>query len=136
MKRFLELVAHKREKVLDECSVKIGGDTGKGWLKITASIFQPKPASNNQKHKKRRTRDDGISGGVRFEETGQRMILLLAIVKGVSESKANLEQIFDLLNLTGLKFTITGDFKFLMPWFGLLGCSSVHPCLYCNSQRR
>lgn len=136
VKRFLELVAHKREKVLDECNVKIGGDTGKGWLKITASIFQPKPTSSNQKHKKRRTRDDGISGGVRFEETGQRMILLLAIVKGVPESKANLEQIFDLLNLTGLKFTITGDFKFLMPWFGLLGCSSVHPCLYCNSERR
>ena len=64
------------------------------------------------------------------------MILLLAIVKGVPESKDNLEQIFDLLNLTGLKFTITGDFKFLMPWFGLLGCSSVHPCLYCNRERR
>ena len=31
---------------------------------------------------------------------------------------------------------MTGDFKFLMPWFGLLGCSSLHPCLYCNKERR
>ena len=66
MKRFLELVAHKRENVLDECNIKIGGDTGKGWLKITASIFQTKTTSSNQTHKKRRTRDDGISGGVKF----------------------------------------------------------------------
>ena len=79
---------------------------------------------------------DGISGGVRFEDHGQRMILLLGLVKGVPESQENLEQIFDLVDLSGLRFTITGDFKFLMAWFGLLGCSSVHPCLYCNMERR
>ena len=41
VKDFLKLVARKREKNLEECSVKIGGDTGKGFLKVTASIFCP-----------------------------------------------------------------------------------------------
>ena len=40
------------------------------------------------------------------------------------------------MNLSGLKFTITGNLNFLMPWFGLLGCASLHPCLYCNIERR
>ena len=38
---FLEMVASRRGKVLDECHLKIGGDTGKGFLKVTASIFTP-----------------------------------------------------------------------------------------------
>ena len=137
VKEFLELVARKRGKVLDECNIKIGGDTGKGFLKVTASIFNPNLSPQLETPKrKRRKMSDGISGGVRFEDHGQRMILLLGLVKGVPESQENLEQIFDLVDLSGLRFTITGDFKFLMAWFGLLGCSSVHPCLYCNMERR
>ena len=38
---FLEMVATQRGKILEECNIKIGGDTGKGFLKITASIFTP-----------------------------------------------------------------------------------------------
>ena len=132
---FLEMVASKRGEILDECSLKIGGDTGKGFMKITASLFTPNTADPVSR-KKRRTREDGISEVNKFSETGQRMILLLCVVKGVPESMENLELLFTHVNLTGLKFTITGDFKFLMPWFGLLGCSSVHPCLYCNQERR
>ena len=129
------MVASKRGKILDECSLKIGGDTGKGFMKITASLFTPNTADPVSR-KKRRTREDGISEVNKFSETGQRMILLLCVVKGVPESMENLELLFTHVNLTGLKFTITGDFKFLIPWFGLLGCSSVHPCLYCNQERR
>ena len=42
VKSFLELVARKRGKELCECSLKIGGDTGKGFMKVTASIFSPR----------------------------------------------------------------------------------------------
>ena len=137
VKEFLEVVARKRGKVLDECSVKIGGDTGKGFLKITASIYNPGTSSQEKSAKKmRRTSKEGIRGGVRFVDHGQRMILLLGLVKGVPECQENLEKIFSLINLSGIKFNMTGDFKFLMAWFGLLGCSSVHPCLYCNMERR
>ena len=62
---------------------------------------------------------------MRFEDHGQRMILLLGLVKGVPESQENVEQILSLVNLSGIKFTMTGDFKFLMAWFGLFGCRSV-----------
>ena len=44
-----------------------------------------------------------------------RTMDLLGLVKGVPESSENLELIFTFVNLTGLKFSITGDFKFLMP---------------------
>ena len=136
-KEFLDLVARKRNKVLDECQLKIAGDTGKGFLKITASIYTPSATPTQKKGKKRRrTREEGVAGGVRFEDHCQRMILLLFLAKGVPESSENLELIFSLLNLEGLKFSITGDFKFLMAWFGLLSNSSVHPCLYCNKERR
>ena len=65
--------------------------------------------------KMRRTRDDEIGGGTKFEVNGQRMILLLGLVNGVPESKENIDLIFNLVNLAGLKLTMTGDFKFLMP---------------------
>ena len=38
----------------------------------------------------RRTSKEGIRGGVRFVDHGQRMILLLGLVKGVPECKENL----------------------------------------------
>jgi hypothetical protein len=44
---------------------------------------------------------------VRFEDHGQRMILLLGLVKGVPESQENVEQILSLVNLSGIKFTMT-----------------------------
>ena len=131
---FLNLIARKRGKELEDCHLKIGGDTGKGFLKITASIFTESEVQQNRK--KRRTREEGIHGGSRFEETGQRMVLLLFLVKGVPETMENLDIIFNMLNLESLEYTITGDFKFLMPCFGLLSCNAVHPCLYCNGERR
>ena len=64
------------------------------------------------------------------------MVLLLFLVKGMPETMENLDIIFNMLNLESLEYTITGDFKFLMPCFGLLSCNAVHPCLYCNGERR
>ena len=49
---FLEMVASKRGKILDECSLKIGGDTGKGFMKITASLFTPNTADPVSRKKK------------------------------------------------------------------------------------
>ena len=52
------MVARKRVKVLHECSVKIGGDTGKGFLKVTASIFNPGTSFQDESEKNvRRTRN-------------------------------------------------------------------------------
>lgn len=84
--------------------------------------------------KTRRRREEGITGG-KVEETGQEMILLLAVVPGIPESPLNIWTIFDALKLHDIPFIITGDLKFLMPCFGLLSCSSSHPCLFCTSKR-
>ena len=63
------MVATQRGKILEECNIKIGGDTGKGFLKLTASIFTPNTEAPTSK-KTRRTRDDGIGGGRLFSENG------------------------------------------------------------------
>ena len=48
-KEFLELVARKRNRDLDESQLKIAGDTGKGFLKITASIYTPSATPTQKK---------------------------------------------------------------------------------------
>ena len=40
------------------------------------------------------------------------------------------------VDLSSLKFKVTGDLHFLMPLFGLMGCGSSNPCLYCPLERR
>ena len=43
---------------------------------------------------------------------------------------------FRAVQLSTLKFKVTGDLHFLMPIFGLMGCGSSNPCLYCPLERR
>ena len=43
---------------------------------------------------------------------------------------------FRAVQLSTLKYTMTGDLHFLMPIFGLLPCGSSNPCLYCPLERR
>ena len=38
--------------------------------------------------------------------------------------------------LDQIRFTLTGDFAFLLPCFGLVkGCSGANPCLLCDQER-
>ena len=117
--------------MLEECRLKVGGDTGKGFFKLTASLYVPASRTAPISKKMRRSREDGVSPVGKFAETGQRMILLLAWCKGIPESAENLEIVYNAVNLHSLQFIMTGDYKLLMPSFGLMSCSSTHPCLYC-----
>ena len=41
LKDFLTCVADKRGKKLEDCTLKLGADSGKGFFKLTASIYIP-----------------------------------------------------------------------------------------------
>ena len=103
--------------------------------KLTASLYVPGSEHGSVLKKPRRIREDGVCPVGRLAETGQRMILLLAWCKDIPESADNLEIVYQAVNLSSLKFIMTGDYKLLMPSFGLMTCSSTHPCLYCVRSR-
>ena len=73
--------------------------------------------------------------GVPMEETGQNMILMLAIVPGIPESSYNIQLIFNAVGVNQLPYILSADLKMLMPCFGLMSCSSSHPCLFCPRKR-
>ena len=54
----------------------------------------------------------------------------------LSQQLGNYEHLFRAVELSRLPFKITGDLHFIMPCFGLLGCSSSNPCVYCPRERR
>ena len=133
LKEFLELVADKRGRKLEDYKLKLGADSGKGFFKLTASLYHP-CSSTSSLRKRRRSREDGFCAE-RFSETGQRTILLLAWCKDIPESAENLEIIYKAVDVGSVSFIMTGDYKLLMPSFGLMSCSSTHPCLYCARSR-
>ena len=115
---------------------KLGGDSGKGFLKLTLTLYDDDESVDEERpaKKKRRTREDRI--GTSAEETGQNMILLLGVVPTIPESSFNIQKMIEAIGINEFPYMVTGDLKFLMPCFGLKGCSSLHPCLLCSKMRR
>ena len=133
--QFLERVEENRGVAGRGKKRKLGGDSGKGFLKITMTLFDEEVDSEERPKKKaRRSREDGITATA--EETGQKRILLLAAVPTIPESAANLKKLIDMIGVNSVPYRVTGDLKFLHPLFGLKGCSSLHPCLFCNQLRQ
>lgn len=135
VKGFLEAVAQQRERVVEDCTLKVGGDTGKVFTQLLVSMYVEDPDPIENKLIKQRSKEDGICGGQKFVETGQRMILLLAWCKGVQQNRENLENIFDHVCIQKHRFKLTGDYHFAMSCFALMDWSSLHPCLYCRRSR-
>ena len=136
------------------------GDSGQGWTKIGLSIIKKTdlerepvgvrvPAaglhcvveegeelSPGPSKRKRRTRAEGVAGGQSFKDWDAMRMILLVVVRTVSESHFNLKILFDAINSESFLFILTGDFAFLMPIIGCVkGCSSCNPCPLCDIRR-
>ena len=74
---FLDKVAQNRAVKLDDKKLLICGDNGKGFFKLTGSLYSEDAKPTVKKF--RRSRDDGVCGS-EMSETGQNMTLLLAVV--------------------------------------------------------
>ena len=106
---FITNVADKRGRQLEECILKLGADCGKGFFKLSASIYIPSSPSPIVTKKVRRSREDGVFSE-RFSETGQWKILLLALCKDIPESTENLEIIYQAVNISSVSVIMTRDY--------------------------
>ena len=57
---FLTNIADKRGRKLEECTLKLGADSGKGFFKLTASIYIPSYLTPIVTKIVRRSREDGV----------------------------------------------------------------------------
>ena len=91
---FLKEVAQLRGHEWVELTVLVQGDSGQGWFKLSAALIHTLDLMEKERTKIRRTREDGIGGGVEHKSYGVRKLLILALVQGVPESSYNLDIIF------------------------------------------
>ena len=155
-KEFFAMVDRKRGREGEDQITLIQGDTGQGFLKVSVSrikkeelektsytrevgpglFYEETEAEQSKSTRKRRTRQEGVSGGKEFHDWGVRKMLILAIVRKIPENAHNLQLIFAALKLCELHFKLTGDFSFFMPCFGLCkGCGAANPCPLCDQER-
>ena len=141
---FLNKVCEERGVKLDEQRLKVMVDSGKEWEKVCLTMSPnlptysaapfPLPQSTPEEKRKRRSREDGVRRDS-SSTTGQSTILFLAVVKGMKETAGNFAVLWEKLQLSQVRYTVSADFAALMPLFGLMSCSSSHPCLYCPLRR-
>ena len=91
---FMKEVARLRGHEWDQLMLLVQGDSGQKWFKLSVSMIHLIDLVEDGGKRRRRTRDDGIGGGVQHKSYGVRKILVLALVQGVPESSFNLEIIF------------------------------------------
>ena len=138
LQEFLSLVAELRGQIFEDMVKLVQGDSGQGWFKLALSLIETSDLVSDGgegSSKRRRSREDGIGGGLKFLSYGARKILILALVQGVPESNINLEIIYSSVSVCQLSFKLTGDLHFVMPSLGLMSCSSSNPCPYCTQLR-
>ena len=92
--KYLQTVVSLRGHAWDDITLLIQGDSGQGWFKLSVSLIHKLDLEEKQEGKRRRTRGDGIGGGVDFKSYGVRKIHILALVQEVPETYFNLSVIF------------------------------------------
>ena len=131
---------------MQDCKVLV--DHGLQWEKFCITLAPSLPkyspttttapstlhTSEGQK-RKRRSREEGVQRSS-TSDVGQATILFIGAVRNMKETAGNLKVIWDKLQVNEhLSYSISADFSCLMPMFGLMSCSSSHPCLYCTQRR-
>ena len=97
--------------------VRIGIDGGQGSLKIIMSLFDPDDLGAK----------DELYSGV-------NKVIVLGLVKGVSENHHNMDILFKKTDLNSLKCYLACDLKLLNIILGLSAHGGMHSCLYCEGK--
>ena len=132
---FVEFLSALRGENFTDLAQKIGVDSGKGFLKVTLTLYNEEeviPLNNNNQRVKR---SGGIGSNTSYRDLGSKKVIILAAMSGVPETYNNCKVIFDKLQLSTLLFKFAGDFKIFNIIGGLMSCSSSHPCCYCETSK-
>ena len=132
---FVEFLSALRGENFTDLAQKIGVDSGKGFLKVTLTLYNEEeviPLNNNNQRVKR---SGGIGSNTSYRDLGSKKVIILAAMSGVPETYNNCKVIFDKLQLSTLLFKFAGDLKIFNIIGGLMSCSSSHPCCYCETSK-
>ena len=77
----------------------------------------------------------GIGSGEHFSLLGRKKVMILAITPDTPENYTNLQIFYDMVGINKLEYKQTGDFKALNLLLGLMSCSSLCGCCYCEAKR-
>lgn len=116
--------------------IKVMADTGKGTTKVCFSII---PFNECTSTKKRTKYVDGGILAKRSLDSGINKCIICFCVPEIKEVNWNFKKIFELINMDQLlsefkNVIFAGDFKLLNEVYGLMACSSKHPCIYCTAE--
>ena len=115
-----------RERNLSEKDVlvRIGIDEGGGFLKICLPVFQLKRYTSYG----RRILNE------RFNDSGVKNLIILAIVPDIQENYANLKRLWLEAGIDKIarSYTITAYLKLCNIFLGMMSHSSTHPCCWCD----
>ena len=114
----------------DNLLVKIIGDTGGNFFKLSFTIIDLDNLPNGQKKK-------GDMFGDLFSDNGVQKLLLIAIVAKGKEDYELVKSVFDLIDfkVDGAKMIFTGDQKFINIINGIGSHTSTHPCSWCHDDK-
>ena len=132
---FIKELLNLRSLRADDVQVKVGLDGGKGHLKLILSLYEPDNLQVNKRGHSRVTRDLGIGCGPDFSLLGRKKIMILATTPDTPENYFNLQFIYDTVGVNQVNYKQTGDFKALNILLGLMSCSSLCGCPYCEAKR-
>ena len=110
-------------------------DGGKGHLKMILTMYEPDRVLDNKVTRNRVTREAGIGSGEHFSLLGRKKVMILAIAPDTPENYTNLQIFYDMVGINKLEYKQTGDFKALNMLHGLMSCSSLCGCCYCEAKR-
>ena len=128
---YLQKKAELIGKNVEDFELKLGGDSGKGSLKLTITMTDPTPEPPSKKA--RVTHKDGVQA---LKSHSGKYVSILASLPNrdpkIGETYDNLKLIFDLCKIRESqywsKFTFTGDLKIIMCALGLMACGSKYGC--------
>ena len=78
------------------------------WVRLPAAGFEFEDLGdisgvNSPHQKKRRTREEGIGGGLQFKDWGPYKMLILAVMRKVAEINFNLQIIFEAISTQSIR---------------------------------
>ena len=132
---FVHEIAKLRGVNLADLVLKVGLDGGKGHLKMILTVYDPSCLLVNMGGGSRVTRELGIGSGEEYSLLGRKKIMILACSPNTPENYTNLQIFYDMVGINQLAYKQTGDMKALNILLGMMACSSLCGCCYCDAKR-
>lgn len=129
----IDFVKEKRE--VDEVHLKIGIDSGGGFIKVCLSIQSSTIIESDIESIKCRQKYSDGPVAKNFKDSGVKKLLLLGIIAHAQENYENVLLLWSLLNIQILRATIATDLKIANILSGIMSHASSFPCTWCTASK-